>query len=149
GLGMAVAMPGLARRALLVGGQRRGGGGRFGLQAQALGFLFLLALALGGFLGAALVLFGQALLLGQVAQARFLELAQDLGALVVAGGRGLGCGVFRLGRTGLDQGDLLAHDDVHRRAVLAPADGEFLLAAAAEGDLLRCDRFLGGLAGLA
>src|SRR5690606_9347167 len=114
GLGMAVAMPGLARRALLVGGQRRGGGGRFGFQAQALGFLFLLALALGGFLGAALVLFGQALLLGQVAQARFLELAQDLGALVVAGGRGLGCGVFRLGRTGLDQGDLLAHDDVHR-----------------------------------
>src|SRR3546814_6439714 len=54
-----------------------------------------------------------------------------------------------VGLARLDQGDLLAHDDVDRGAVLAAADGEFLLAAAAERDLLRCDRVLGGLAGLA
>src|SRR3546814_4909002 len=103
----------------------------------------LLALAFGGFLDATLVLFGQALLLGQVAQPRFLELAQDLGALVVTRSRGLfGRGVG-VGLARLDQGDLLAHDDVDRGAVLAAADGEFLLAAAAERDLLRCDRVLG------
>src|SRR3546814_6633728 len=99
------------------------------LDAQALGFLFFLALAFGGFLDATLVLFGQALLLGQVAQPRFLELAQDLGALVVTRSRGLfGRGVG-VGLARLDQGDLLAHDDVDRGAVLAAADGEFLLAA--------------------
>src|SRR5690606_24806603 len=101
----------------------------------------------GGFLGATLVLFGQALLLAEVALARLLELAQDLGALVVTGCRGLlGRGAGAVARTRLDQGDLLADDDVHRRAVLAAADGEFLLAAAAERDLLRRDRILGGLA---
>src|SRR3546814_1736539 len=69
----------------------------------------LLALAFGGFLDATLVLFGQALLLGQVAQPRFLELAQDLGALVVTRSRGLfGRGVG-VGLARLDQGDLLAH----------------------------------------
>src|SRR3546814_4925290 len=84
-----------------------------------------------------------------LAQPRFLELAQDLGALVVTRSRGLfGRGVG-VGLARLDQGDLLAHDDVDRGAVLAAADGEFLLAAAAERDLLRCDRVLGGLAGLA
>src|SRR5690606_20262582 len=49
--------------------------------ALALG-LFLLALAL-GFLGALAVPLGQALLLGEVALAGFLQLAQHLGALVV------------------------------------------------------------------
>src|SRR3546814_13035256 len=84
--------------------------GHLRLDAQALGFLFFLALAFGGFLDATLVLFGQALLLGQVAQPRFLELAQDLGALVVTRSRGLlGRGVG-VGPARLDPGDLLAQD---------------------------------------
>src|SRR3546814_21122261 len=91
----------------------------------------------GGFLDATLVLFGQALLLGQVAQPRFLELAQALGALLVTRtrglfGRGVGVGLARLA-----PGDLLAHHDVDRGAVLAAADGEFLRAAAAARVLLR------------
>src|SRR5690606_30442485 len=104
-LGMAVAMT-LAGQVFL--GHRQGRGGAFGFGA---GSLFLGALALGGFLGPALVGFGQALLLGQVALARFLELAQDLGAFVVLR-RGLGD--YRLGGAlgRLDQGDLLAHDHV-------------------------------------
>src|SRR5690606_20376467 len=149
GLGMAMARH-LAHRPIFVRRKRGGSRGCFGFLAQALGFLFFLALALGGFLGAALVLFSQALLLAEVALARLLELAQDLGALVVAGCGGLlGRGGCIVAGTRLDQGDLLADDDVHRRSVLAAADGELLLAAAAERDLLRCDRVLGGLAGLA
>src|SRR5690606_29111767 len=138
-LRVAVAMglaPDLFRR-----GQRRClGGSALGLEP---GGLFLAALAL-GFLGAALVGLGQALLLGQVALARFLQLAQDLGALAVLGGH-----LFarRLGR--LDQGHLLAHHHVHRAAVLAAAHGQLLLAAAAERDLARRGDFLGALAGLA
>src|SRR5690606_2712819 len=119
-LGMAMARR-LAHGAFLVRGER-GGGGRFGLLTQELGFGFLLALALGGFLRAALVLLGQALLLAEVALPRLLELAQDLGALAVARRRGLrGRGRRLLGGTRLDQGDLLADDDVHRRTVLATA----------------------------
>src|SRR5690606_24676818 len=132
----------LARGGFVLGGRRGRGRGHFGLDAQALGFLFFLAPAFGGCLGAALVLLGRALLLGQVAQPRFLALAQDLGALVVAGRGGGGRRRLGNGFPRLDQGDLLAHDDIDRGAVLAAADGEFLLAAAAERDLLRCDRIL-------
>src|SRR3546814_17612668 len=106
--------------------------GHLRLDAQALGFLFFLALAFGGFLDATLVLFGQALLLGQVAQPRFLELAQDLGALVVTRSRGLfGRGVG-VGAARLDQGELLAHDDGARGADLADADGDLLTGAGVE-----------------
>src|SRR5690606_27422851 len=81
------------------------------------------------------------------ALARLLELAQDLGLLVVHR-RGWRPGpVGRLAR--LDQGDLLAHHHVDRGAVLAAADGDFLLARAVERDLLRLGRFLGRLVGLA
>src|SRR3546814_2372336 len=66
----------LARSGFVFGGHRGCRRGHLRLDAQALGFLFFLALAFGGFLDATLVLFGQALLLGQVAQPRFLELAQ-------------------------------------------------------------------------
>src|SRR5690606_5562358 len=124
-LGMAVAMA-LARGGLGLGRQQRLGGGALGLEP---GGLLFLALAL-GFLGAALVLFGQALLLGQVALARFLQLAQDLGALVVHRPRLRG-GSRRLLRR-LHQGDLLAHHHVHGVAVLAAAHRELLLAAAAQ-----------------
>src|SRR3546814_12769487 len=118
------------------------------LDAQALGFLFFLALAFGGFLDATLVLFGQALLLGQVAHPRFLELAQDLGALVVTRSRGLcGRGVG-VGLARLDQGELLAHDDVDSGAGLAADDGDFTLAAPDDRDLVRYDRGHGAIDGI-
>src|SRR3546814_4157947 len=63
----------LARSGFVLGGHRGCRRGHLRLDAQALGFLFFLALAFGGFLDATLVLFGQALLLGQVAQPRFLR----------------------------------------------------------------------------
>jgi hypothetical protein len=140
---MAVAMRGgrLANRLLVVIGDQHAGIGRL-----RLGFLFgLEARGLCGFaargldrFGATTIVGGQLFLLGQVALLGFLELAQDLGALV---------GRARLGR--LDQRDLLAHDDVHRRAVLAATDGELLLAAAIQRDLLRRFAYLGDRLGLA
>src|SRR5690606_8480775 len=127
---LAMSMPGLARAATgFLGGNR--GGGLLGFQAQAFGLgLGFLALAL-GFLDPLLVLFGQPLLLAEVALARLLQLAQDLGTLVVAA-RG-SAGRALLG--GLFKHHLLAHDHVDRLAVLAAADRQFLLAAAAERDL--------------
>nr|WP_254696387.1 hypothetical protein [Lysobacter enzymogenes] len=92
--------------------------------------------------GATLVVGGQALLLGEVALLGFLQLAQDLGALLVLADA---AGAF----VRLDQGHLLAHHHVDRGAVLAAADGDFLLAAAVEGDLLRRLVAVGGLVGLA
>src|SRR5690606_17427761 len=97
--------------------------------ALALG-LFLLALAL-GFLGALAVQLGQALLLGEVALAGFLQLAQHLGALVVH--RRLGGS--RLG--GVDVGALLADLDGDGGLAAAAADGQFLHLAPGQGDLLR------------
>src|SRR5690606_6647838 len=102
-LGMAVAM-GLAGD--IFPGRRDRGRGSDPLRLGARGFV-LDALARGGFLGATLVGFGQALLFRQVALARFLELAQDLGALVVlrlasGGGRRLVPGAVDR----LHQGDL-------------------------------------------
>src|SRR5690606_33080983 len=97
--------------------------------ALALG-LFLLALAL-GFLGALAVQLGQALLLGEVALAGFLQLAQHLGALVVhrrLGGRRLG---------GVDVGALLADLDGDGAVAAPAADAEFLHLAPGQGDLLR------------
>src|SRR5690606_655898 len=140
-LGMAVGA-GLALGRLVLGRRRRRG---LGFLAQALGLGLFLALALGGLFGATPVLFGQALLLGQVALARFLELAQDLRLLVVhrAGLRRAGVGLGRL-----DQGDLLAHHHVDGRLVAAAPNGELLLAGPAERDLLRRGHF-GRLAGLA
>src|SRR5690606_4945336 len=126
--------------------RRRRRGRQLGFLARALGFGLGLALEFGGLLDAALVLLGQALLLGQVALARLLELAQDLGLLVVHRRLRRGLGV-RL--AGLDQGDLLAHHHVDRGAVLAAADGKLLLAGAVERDLLRRNRVLGDLSGLA
>src|SRR3546814_15053325 len=52
----------LARSGFVLGGHRGCRRGHLRLDAQALGFLFFLALAFGGFLDATLVLFGQALL---------------------------------------------------------------------------------------
>src|SRR5690606_23469075 len=129
-LRMAVAV-GLARRRLF---HRRGGGG-LGLRAQALG-LGLLGAATGllGLLRAAAVGLGQALLLLEVALARLLELAQDLGALVVHAARRARRGA----RLRLHQRDLLAHDHVDRRLVAAAAHGERALAL--QGDLARRDR---------
>jgi hypothetical protein len=138
---MAMAVAGLTRRSLFLG--YHDGGSERGFGAQALGFSFGQALTLGGFLGAAAVSFSELLLFGQVALLGFLELAQDLAALVVLRRAGIG----DLGR--LDQRHLLAHDHVDRLAVLAAADGEFLLAAAIERDLARRGRGLGRLVGLA
>ena len=142
GLGMAVTMR-LARR-FLVGGQGaglrgHGRGGRF-LGLAAFGFLGL-ALGLLGFLGATLVGLGKRLLLGEVTLLGLLQLAQDLGALVV-----------RIVRAAVlaraHQGHLLAHHHVDRGAAHAAPHRELLLAAAAQGDLLRRS-FLGRLFSLA
>src|SRR5690606_20518065 len=143
-LGMAMAMGRLARGRIGVGLGRASAcaGGLLGFLAQPLGLGILLALELGGRVGTALVFLGQALLLGEVALARLLELAQDLGLLVVHPGGAVGLGGL-VGR--LDQRDLPAHHHVDGRAVLAATDGEFLLARAVERDLLWRNRVLGGL----
>ena len=99
-------------------------------------------LALGSGFGALAIIFGQPLLFFEIARARFLELAHDVGALVVAAGRG--ASFLRL-----DQRDFLAHHDIDRLPVLAAADGDFLLAVAVERDLLRPDRFFGSCLALA
>jgi hypothetical protein len=101
-------------------------GSFLGLEARALDFF-----------GAALVDFGELLLLGEVALLGFLQLAQDLGTLI-------GHRFARL-LGWLDQRDLLAHDDVDSRLALAAADGQFFLAAAVERDLLRRLAGLGGI----
>src|SRR5690606_23902485 len=114
----------------------RGLGGGFFLGLAAGGLLGLLLRPL-GLLGAAAVGFLERLLLGQVALARLLELAQDLGTLVVpAGSR------RRVGARG-HQRDLLAHHHVDGGAVLAATDRQLLLAVAAEGDLARGGGLLG------
>src|SRR5690606_7939116 len=137
-LGMSMSVAALAHGRFFAGGGRRG---EFRLGAQAFGFRLFLAFAFGRFLGAAAVVFLEALLLGQVALARFLELAQDLGALgilLLPQARCIGRGFGRL-----DQRDLLAHHHVDRGLVLAAADGDFLLARAVERDLLRRHGLLG------
>src|SRR5690606_31835142 len=89
-----LAVPGLAACTCTTGFLGRSSrSGQLGFLAQPLGLrLFFLALAL-GFLGPLAVLFGQPLLLAEVALARLLQLAQDLGALVIAV-RGRGGGVL-------------------------------------------------------
>src|SRR5690606_15649784 len=103
--------------------------------ALALG-LFGLALAR-GFLGTLAVDLGKVLLLGEVALARLLKLAQHLGALVVHGA----------GRTGalrtLDVGALLPDLDSDGGLAAAAADGQFLHLAPGQGDLLWRSDFLG------
>src|SRR6476620_8231920 len=128
----------LARGAFFLGGQR---GDACGLGLGASGF-FADTQLFGELGGAELVGFGQALLLGQVALLGFLQLAQDLGMLIR---RRRATAEF--GR--LDQRHLLAHEHVDRGAVLAATDGQFLLAAAIERDLLRRSFILGRLVSLA
>src|SRR5690606_41674533 len=98
-------------------------GGRSHLGLEALG-LFGGPLRGLGFFRAAAVGLGQRLLLGEVALFGFLQLAQDLRPLV--GRRGL-VGI----RT--DNGHLLAHQDIDRRAALAATDRQLLLPAAEIG----------------
>src|SRR5690606_2679156 len=140
-LGVAGAMRRLARGGIGLGR----GDGLFGFLAQAFGLGLLLALEFGRLIGATLVFLGQALLLGQVALARLLELAQDLGLLVVHR-RG---GALRGFGGGLAQRDPAAQHHVYRRAVLPAANGELLLAGAAERDLLRRHGLFGRLLVLA
>ena len=124
-----------------------GGGGHCGGLAFALGGFLFEALALidvGLPLGVGL---GQALLLAEVALARFLELAQDLGAL----GIGLRDGGLRGGRavdlrgavSRLGVRALLADLDGHGALGAAGGDRHFLHLAAVERDLLRRVAFLG------
>src|SRR3546814_13301902 len=67
----------LARSGFVFGGHRGCRRGHLRLDAQALGFLFFLALAFGGFLDATLFLLGLALMLGPVPQPRFLVPSQE------------------------------------------------------------------------
>ncbi|MCW0380947.1 hypothetical protein NB697_003793 [Xanthomonas sacchari] len=114
-------------------------------------FLLGLALAL-DFLGARAVLLGELLLFGQIALLGFLQLAQDLGALVVhpsARGRRRTLGGQVLGR--LHVGALLPDLDVDRGLAAPGADRHFLQLAPVQGDLLRrrLGLFLDRLVGLA
>src|SRR3546814_20298848 len=65
----------LARSGFVFGGHRGCRRGHLRLDAQALGFLFFLALAFGGFPAAPLLLFGPALLLAPVSQPLLLNLS--------------------------------------------------------------------------
>ncbi len=102
-----------------------------------LGVYLFLALAC-DFLVTRTVLLGQCALLVQIALAGFLQLAQDVGALLIRGHR-LAAGVLHVGA-------LLAHFHVDGGLAAAGADGHFLQLATVEGDLL--GGFVGALDGL-
>ncbi len=102
-----------------------------------LGVDFFLTLA-GDFFVARTVLLGQCALLVQIALAGFLQLAQDVGALLIRGHR-LAAGVLHVGT-------LLAHFHVDGRLAAAGTDGHFLQLATVQGDLL--GGFVGALDGL-
>jgi len=106
----------------------RSGFGRlaFGFGAF-LGVDLFLALAC-DFLITRTVLLGQCALLVQIALAGFLQLAQDVGALLIRRHR-LATGVLGVGA-------LLAHFNIDGGLAAAGADGHFLQLATVEGDLL-------------
>src|SRR5690606_6734353 len=141
--GAAAVVGGPGGRTRRARGDRPGRGLRLGLAGAGglLGGLALFLVALApGHRGAVAVGLGQARLLGQIALAGLLQLAQHLGALIVhrAGG---GLGGRRVGL--VDVGALLADLDGDGGLAAAAADGQFLHLAPRQGDLLRRSDLLG------